>query len=345
MGLVRFPGHSISTRPFPLAPRRSQPRLAPSSMWLTWPVQDAGGEGMTECGMWRTVITSMAVFGVLAVSASASQTGAESPAREKAPLRIAVAAMISPEETLSVYQELMDYIAARLGRPVEIKQRRTYQEVNDMLGAGKLDAAILCSGPYVHAKRQYGVELLAVPVINGSPTYRSYIIVPSSSTAASLEELQRARFAFTDPLSMSGYLYPVYALISRGRQPATFFAKTLFTHSHDNSIEAVAEGVVDGAAVDSLIYDYLQTTNPMLVARTRIIHRSPPMGAQPVAVPRNIDPAMKQALRGLFLGLDQDAAGRGILKKLGVDRFIAGDDALYDSIRKMLQIVEGARVR
>jgi phosphonate transport system substrate-binding protein len=287
----------------------------------------------------------MAVCGMLAASAGVSWAGAAESARTRVPLRIAVAAMISPEETLSVYQELMDYIAAKLGRPVEIKQRRTYQEVNDMLGAGKLDAAILCSGPYVHAKRRYGVELLAVPVINGSPTYRSYIIVPQSSTAASLEELHRKRFAFTDPLSTSGYLYPVYALTVRGRQPASFFAKTLFTYSHDNSIEAVAEGVVDGAAVDSLIYDYLQTTNPTLVARTRIIHLSPPMGAQPVGVPRNLDPETKQALRELFLGLELDPTGRGILKKLGVDRFIPGDDSLYDSIRKMLQVVEGAKIR
>ena len=34
-----------------------------------------------------------------------------------------------------------------------------------------------------------------------------------------------------------------------------------------------------------------------------------------------------------------------ILKKLGVERFIPGDDSLYDSIRKMLQVVEGAKSR
>jgi phosphonate transport system substrate-binding protein len=265
--------------------------------------------------------------------------------REKPSLRIAVAAMISPEETLGVYQELMDYIAARLRRPVELKQRRTYQEVNDLLGEGKLDAAILCSGPYVHAHRQYGIQLLAVPVINGSPTYRSYIIVPQSSTAGSMEELHKKRFAFTDPLSTSGYLYPTYYLMSRGRQSATFFTKTLFTYSHDNSIEAVAEGVVDGAAVDSLIYDYLQASNPSLVARTRIIHRSPPFGAQPVAVPRNLEPATKQALRDLFLELDRDRVGRSILKKLGVDQFVPGNDYLYDGIRQMLQVVEGTRTQ
>ena len=260
------------------------------------------------------------------------------------PLRIAVAAMISPEETLGAYQALMDYIAAKLHRPVEIKQRRTYQEVNDMLGAGKLDAAILCSGPYVHARRQYGVELLAVPVVNGSPTYRSYVIVPTGSPAVKLGDLRGKRFAYTDPLSTSGRLYPVYALLEAGHDPATFFAKTYFTYSHDNSIEAVAEGVADGAAVDSLIYNYLKRTNPGLVARTRVIEQSPPLGAQPVGAPRRGDPALKRALQAALLGLDRDPAARPILQKLGVERFIAGDDRLYDGIRQMLALVEGARL-
>lgn len=260
------------------------------------------------------------------------------------PLRIAVAAMISPEETLGAYQALMDHLSTKLRRPVEIKQRRTYQEVNDMLGAGKLDAAILCSGPYVHARRQYGVELIAVPVINGSPTYHSYIIVPVGSPSAALGDLAGKRFAYTDPLSTSGRLYPVYALLKRGHDPATFFARTFFTYSHDNSIEAVAEGVADGAAVDSLIYDYLKRINPGLVSRTRVIQQSPPLGAQPVSVPRRSDSALKQALQAAFLGLDADPAARPILQKLGVERFIAGDDRLYDGIRQMLALVEDTRL-
>ncbi len=300
---------------------------------------------MARARIGKTLGLLAVASGMLAMTAQVSWAEAPGPTKEKTPLRIAVAAMVSPEQTISVYRELMDYIAAKVGRPVELKQRRTYQEVNDMLGAGKLDAAILCSGTYVYAKQQYGVKLLVVPVIHGSPTYRSYVIVSQASTAASLEELYGKRFAFTDPLSTSGYLYPAYALTLRGRSPETFFAKTLFTYSHDNSIEAVAEGVVDGAAVDSLIYDYLQKTNPALVARTRIVHRSPPFGAPPVGVPRTLDPETKRSLRGLFLEMDQDLSGRAILKKLGVDRFIPGEDRLYDSIRKMLETVEGVKAR
>ena len=126
-----------------------------------------------------------------------------------------MAALISPEGTLSVYQELMDYIATGLRRPRELKQRRTYQEANDVLGEGKLNAATQCTAPYTHVHRQYNrVQLMAVPVVNGSPTCRSCIIVPQSSTAGSVEDLHKKRFAFTDPLSTLGQLYPTSYLMS-----------------------------------------------------------------------------------------------------------------------------------
>jgi phosphonate transport system substrate-binding protein len=136
----------------------------------------------------------------------------------------------------------------------------------------------------------------------------------------------------------------VYALLDAGRDPATFFSKTFFTYSHDNSIEAVAERVADGAAVDSLIYNYLKRTNPGLVSRTRVIQESPPLGSQPVGAPRRGDPSLKRAIQATFLGLDGDPAARPILRKLGVDRFVSGDDSLYDGIRRMLRLVEGAEL-
>jgi len=280
------------------------------------------------------------VFQSGVVDASPKKTRAEIKTNSGRPLEIAVGAMISPEQTINAYQALMDYISIKLNRPVLMKQRKTYQETNELLGAGRLDAAIICSGAYVIARRQYGIELLAMPVINGTPTYRSYIIVQRDSPIQSIEELKGKSFAFTDPLSNTGYLFPFYYLISKGFRAESFFSKTLFTYSHDNSIEAVAEGVVDGAAVDHLIYDYMKTIEPRMISKTRVIHKSPPFGSPPIVVPRGIDPGLKNSLRGVFLNLDSDPRGKEILKGMGVDRFIAGDDSYYNEIRRMLKAVE-----
>ena len=67
---------------------------------------------------------------------------------EVAPLRIAVAAILSPEGNIESYGALADYIGIKLNRPVEIVQRRTYQEINDLLEAGDVDIGFVLFGQY-----------------------------------------------------------------------------------------------------------------------------------------------------------------------------------------------------
>ena len=66
---------------------------------------------------------------------------------------------------------------------------------------------------------------------------------------------------------------PTYQLSLLGEAPVSFFSRYLFTYSHDTSIMAVADKLVDGAAVDSLVYDQLVAGKPELVSKTKIITR------------------------------------------------------------------------
>jgi ABC-type phosphate/phosphonate transport system substrate-binding protein len=86
------------------------------------------------------------------------------------PLRVAVAAMVSPKETLELYRQLLTYLGHKLGKDLELVQRKTYGEVNELIGKGLIDLAFICSGPYVMGKDRYGFVLLAVPVVHGHPT-------------------------------------------------------------------------------------------------------------------------------------------------------------------------------
>src|SRR3990172_1683382 len=61
------------------------------------------------------------------------ESATSTPRVGEAPLRIAVAAMISPDETFGYYRDLLDYIGRKMGRSVELVQRDTYAEVNDLL--------------------------------------------------------------------------------------------------------------------------------------------------------------------------------------------------------------------
>ncbi len=269
-----------------------------------------------------------------------SQAGQPLPTFEpgrpsRLPLRVAIAAVISPQATLDTYGPLLDYLSLRLNRPTELLQRSTYAEINELIRNGGADVAFVCGGAYVEGERQFGMQILVVPQVNGQTTYQSYIIVARDSPFQSLEDLRNHTFAFTDPLSNSGHLSPLWLLYQMHETPESFFSKTTFTYSHDHSIQAVADHIVDAAAVDSLVYDNVIANDASYLERLRIIHRSEPYGIPPVVVHPQIDPSLRAELLRVFLDMDEDSQGQAILKDLRVERFVEGDPAMYDSIRQM----------
>lgn len=260
-------------------------------------------------------------------------------------LRVAVAAMTSPRETFRNYQELTEYIGRRLGMPVSLVQRKTYAEIDELLAKGQLDVAFVCSGPYAAQGATPNFELLAAPVVGGQTTYRAYLIVGRDSPYQTLADLGGKIFAFTDPDSNTGRLVPEAWLAALGRRPETFFAQTIFTYSHDNSIEAVARGLVDGATVDGLVWDFLARRRPELTGLARIIRVSEPFGIPPVVASRVLSDEQKAAVKTALLVMAGDPQGRRILDALMIDGFVEARSEWYDSIRRLREGLDAAMVQ
>lgn len=260
---------------------------------------------------------------------------AEKGSLKQPSLRVAVGAMVSPKETFIHYRNLIEYVADRLGREGELIQRKTYGEVNELIGKGEIDVAFICSGPYATGKGKYGFELLATPEVQGSHFYQSYLIVNSNSSFERLEDLRGLVFAFTDPDSHTGRLVPTHWLMELNERPETFFGKVITTYSHDNSILAVAKGLVDGAAVDSLIWEFYRIKNPSLTSGTRVIRKSDPYGIPPVVASTTLDQSLKDSVRNLLLSMHEDPEGQKILTELMIDRFVLPREEWYDSIRQL----------
>ncbi len=256
----------------------------------------------------------------------------------KPKLRFGVAPVLSPQATLKSYETLAAYLGERLGRPVELVQGKSYTEMNALVRAGDVSLALVCSGAFVVGRWEFGMEALVIPVVNGQKTYQSYLIVSSRSNVASWEDLRQKTFAFTDPLSNTGRIVPVYTLSQMGETPEKFFKSTIFTYSHDKSIRAVAEGLIDSAAVDSLVYDFIISREPSLTARTKVVWKSQPFGINPIVVNPNLSPGLHRQLESIFLGMNNHPGGAKILKNLGIDDFSRPDLAAYDTIEEMIRV-------
>jgi phosphonate transport system substrate-binding protein len=228
------------------------------------------------------------------------------------------------------------YLEGRLGRPVRFVRRKTYAEITDMLLGGELDAAWICSFSYVFNRAN--LTLLGVPVFKGEPYYQSYLIVPAiDQDTRGYGDLQGKVFAYVEPRSNTGYLYPRFAIAQLGKDSNAWFRETFFTWSHPDSVLAVADRVADAAAVDGYIWEVLSLGDPGLTDRTRVVSGSQKFGFPPVVGGAFIKDEVRARLATALLGMDQDPEGRRLLDLLHLDRFMAPREDIYDGIGAMIQ--------
>lgn len=236
-----------------------------------------------------------------------------------------------------------DYLERKLGRPVVFTQRGNYREILDLLHDGKLDFAWLCGYPYVRGKVH--LRLVAVPLFHGEPYYHSYLIVPATDTKTrSLRDLSGKVFAFSDPDSNSGHLYPEYLLAKQGLEPTSFFLRTFYTWSHRKVVEAVAAGVVQGGAVDGYVWDTLSRIHPELTSGTRIVNQSPQFGFPPIVASTSVLKRDIASLQEVLFNMKRDSEGAYLLDRLNINGFGYGNEHLYDSIADMSRFVERQRI-
>jgi phosphonate transport system substrate-binding protein len=186
------------------------------------------------------------------------------------------------------------------------------------------------------------LSLIAVPRFQGQPLYRSYVVVAADSPFASLEELKDGLFAWSDPDSNSGYLFPRYRLTQMGEDPDRFFRRTFFAWGHRHCVEAVAEGLADGAAVDGYVWDTLALREPALAGRTRVVLRSPQFGFPPLVGAPGLPSDDADALRRVLMAQEGDGAGRRLLVELNLDGFAAEGPGLFGDIAHMAEALSGA---
>jgi phosphonate transport system substrate-binding protein len=242
------------------------------------------------------------------------------------------------DDQIGFLQRWEAYLRQHLGQPIRFVQRASYRDIVQALKAGRIDFAWICGYPYVREEKT--LRLVAVPVYQGQPLYRSYLIVPAADTATRhIFDLRGRIFAYSDPLSNSGWLYPQTQLRTAGEEPARFFARSFFTLSHRKVVDAVASGFADGGAVDGYVYDTLVRRHPELAQRTRVADRSPPFGFPPIVAAAHVDATTRLRLQSVLVNMRDDPEGRRLLAELNLDGFVAGEPGLFDGIRKNWQRV------
>ena len=231
-------------------------------------------------------------------------------------------------------QEVAKLLQKETGLHFKTSVATSYAAVIEAMGAGKVDIGWLATFSYVLAKDKYDVELLLVVQRFGSPFYRGQIMVRVDSGINSLDNLQGKRFAFVDPASTSGHLYPKTLLLSKGLDPKTFFSKTIFAGSHNAVVLSIYKGEVDGGAAYDGSRAAVAKSYPDVFEKIKVLAYTKEIPNDTVSVRKELPADLKVRLRNGLKKISDSPEGSKVLKRLYGISGLMDLDGLFDPVRE-----------
>lgn len=255
--------------------------------------------------MARCVLSRRAFAG--GCTALAVLAGAAGSLAAEESLKLAFIPQENPEKLLGDIDQITDFLASEIGQPVEGYVTLDHAAAVEALRSGGADISFSGALPYVLAHDQVGAEVLLSEVYRGSPTYVARMFVHKDGGITNLADLEGKTIAFADPISESGYLYPLEmiadaGLMERGSDPQSFFGRVYFAGGYQQAIQAVANGLVDAAGVSEFA-DLL--LSPQQQRDVTWIAESEPIPAHAVIARKDLDPDLKQRFVAAMLKLNE----------------------------------------
>ncbi|MET3384229.1 phosphonate ABC transporter substrate-binding protein [Variovorax paradoxus] len=270
--------------------------------------------------------------------ALALSTVAAMPALAAPPLTIGLIPAEDSQAMIESSRQVLDSLQQQLGMPVKPFVATDYNGVIEALRSKKLDVAYLGPFSYVLANQIADVEAFAVAVTKktGQSSYKSVIIARKESGLAKTADLKGRTFAFVDPTSASGHLFPKAGLLQAGYDPETFFSRVIFSGSHDASILAVANKKVDAAAVADRILASAIAKGQVKADELEIVWSSNPIPESPMVWRKDLDPALKAKIAKALANIkDLPWGDQGVL-----NGFQPTNDAAYNVVRDTAKVLK-----
>lgn len=226
------------------------------------------------------------------------------------------------------FNALVATLNEKLSTDYIIMVGKDYPESIADLGTGKTQIAYQTPTTYIEGKHKYGIRLLGYFAKNGSPTYKSAIVVSKNSGIRSVADLKGKRFAFGSEKSTGSTLVPMSMLAEAGIALKDL-AHYAYLGGHDVVANAVLKGEYDaGGMMESVVDEF---SDKGIVA----LKISEPIPQFPICITRDMDPELEQKLKNALLNMTETSPIKAIDK--GYTGFLEAKDSDFDGVRAMVK--------
>lgn len=243
----------------------------------------------------------------------------------------------NPDKLIGDIRVISEWLSERLGVPVTGFVTVDHAAAVEALRNGDADISFMGALPFVLAEAEIGAVPLLAEVYRGSPWYTGRIFVRRDSGIETLADLKGRDIAFADPISESGYLYPLDLFVEAGfleprQDPGDFFGRVFFAGGYQQAMQAMAGGLVDAAAA-SQYADLLLT--PTQQAEIHWIAESKPIPSHVVIARPGLEPELRDRFTQAMLALNE-SENRPLLRHVySPDGYRRADPAAFDGVREM----------
>lgn len=258
-----------------------------------------------------------------------------SAARAAGGLKLAFIPQENPEKLLADIALITAWLTKRTGLPIEGFVTIDHAAAVEALRNGDADISFMGALPFVLAEAQIGALPLLSEIYRGATSYRGRVFVRRDSGISTLADLRGKTIAFADPISESGYLFPLDLFVQAGLVEGAagaeaFFARVFFAGGYQQAMQAMAEGLVDAAGASQ--YADLLLTPDQQQAVTWIAE-SVPIPSHLVVARPGLDEDVLQTFTRAMIGLNTGEDAARVQRLFGHEGFAAADPATLETVR------------
>lgn len=237
-------------------------------------------------------------------------------------------------------------LSEEIGLPVEIMEGADYAVGIEAMKNKKLDVLLVSPMSYFQAKQRVDIDPLVTTTAPGSETYRTVFITKKDNDKInSLEDLKGTNFAFVDPASSSGYLYPKYELVTKLKlnqakleEPDYFFKTVAYSGKHDSSVMGVSKGDYDAAAVAGQVLQSMDDAGLVKKDDLKIIDETQEIPNAAYVIRSELPEELKKKIKDFYLNYDDEEYFKAFYKD-GSIRFVEAKDDDYEGVKDIIKVL------
>ena len=286
-------------------------------------------------------VAALSVLGAVTLAAPQANASA-SYCPKDAPVTFGVEPYEAAATLLPIYQAMGELIAKQLDCPVKVQITTNYTAEIEAMRSNKLDAAEFGPLGYVLAHKVAGAQAIAsFANKKGQPaTYYASVVTWPGSGIKTLKQVKGHTFAYSDPASTSGHLFPAFALKGAGIDPA-HGVRAIFAGSHTSSYEAILHHKVQAGEMNSPTIQAASLQGEYNPKDFVTLWKSRPIPLDPITINPRINPTLKAKLTSVLQHLDLTSLPQKDQKIMGATggRLVPQTDGAYDQIRDLVHVL------